>query len=89
MYIFSVVDPDFIESGCRYGTGISIKRLRIPLQGFVYQKLKKITAEKIYLVLFKNCNMIIPRASFKSGEAFSPQKRTSSTFVGHFFVLLH
>jgi hypothetical protein len=44
---------------------------------------KKISDEKIYFFLIKNCNLLISRASTKNaestGEAFSPQKRTSST----------
>jgi hypothetical protein len=54
-----------------------------PNPGFDDQKLeKKITAEKMYIFLNKNCNLLIPI------EVFIPQKRTSSTSKLEFSSLL-
>jgi hypothetical protein len=76
-------------------------RIPDPDPGFDDLKLKKFTAGNlIFFFLIKNCNLLIPRPPKKdaqaTGEAFSPQKRPSTTskhensvlfsiFVGHFF----
>ncbi len=59
------------------------KWIRIRIQGFDDQKLKKYSWNKI---IFSWSNLLIPRPSKRMsigpsyGEAFSPQKRTSNTF---------
>ncbi len=50
--------------------------------GFWWPKIKNTAGKKIFIFLIKNCYLLIPRAPERTqatGEAFNPQKRTSST----------
>jgi hypothetical protein len=77
----------FIESGSGYGSRSSILSGygSNPDPGFDVKKLKKInTGEKFFVLFFdQKLQFTYPLASLKdvkaTGEAFSPQKRTSST----------
>jgi hypothetical protein len=69
-------------------------RMRIQIQGFDDQKMGKIySSKKIYIFSIKSCNLLpYPQASIKdvqaTGEAFIPQKKTSSTSKREFSALL-
>ncbi len=72
---------EFIDSGSSYLSWIPI---RIWIQGFDDQKFKKMSRWICFLNFFfiKNCNLLFPRPpwrTFNLGEAFSPQKRESTT----------
>ncbi len=62
-----------------HGIRIRIQNCRIRIQGFDYQKLKKIKLKSFFGEKF------YPKASIKDaqaiGEAFSPQKRASFTYL--------
>jgi hypothetical protein len=70
------------------------RSMRIQTQGFYDKNCKNFKAEKINVFFIKNCNLLIIRpTSIKdvqaTGEAFSPQKRTSRTSkLGNFSLFI-
>jgi hypothetical protein len=89
--IFSVADPDSLNTGPDTDPDQHLKyirirlRLRIRIQGFDDQKLKKKNTDEIFnfLFLIKNYNLLITRPPYRTSKLqekpspFSSQKGTS------------